>query len=174
LQGIAQERIEDQDRRVPNEGIQRSLRNSLLIGLISAGIIGVISMLSLVSANVLGNGLTYMLSDQLSKALSFALSHSLSHAPSVGLRIGLLGGLLVCISMGGLAVWRHYLIRFLLWRSHTFPGRAPQFLNDSSARFLLRRIGGGYSFIHRLLLDYFAKHGGEASPHSQENERPEP
>jgi hypothetical protein len=38
----------------------------------------------------------------------------------------------------------------------TFPGRAPQFLNDASARFLLRRVGGGYSFVHRLLLDHLA------------------
>jgi hypothetical protein len=57
---------------------------------------------------------------------------------------------------GGLAVWRHSVIRFLLQRSRIFPGRAPQFLNDASARFLLRRVGGGYSFVHRLLLDHLA------------------
>jgi len=59
------------------------------------------------------------------------------------------------IAMGGLAVWRHYVIRFLLWHSRAFSGQAPRFLDDACARFLLRRVGGGYSFMHRLLLDYF-------------------
>jgi TIR domain len=33
---------------------------------------------------------------------------------------------------------------------------AQVFLDDATSRILLRRIGGGYSFIHRRLLDYFA------------------
>jgi hypothetical protein len=49
-----------------------------------------------------------------------------------------------------------YLFRFWLWRTHLFPRRATSFLDDATARILLRRVGGGYSFIHRLLLDYFA------------------
>jgi len=48
------------------------------------------------------------------------------------------------------------LIRLLLARSHAFPWHAPQFLEEATARILLRRVGGGYSFPHYLLLDYFA------------------
>ncbi len=44
----------------------------------------------------------------------------------------------------------------LLWRSRTFPLLVPQFLDDATARFLLRRVGGGYQFAHRLLLDHLA------------------
>jgi hypothetical protein len=44
----------------------------------------------------------------------------------------------------------------LLARSHYLPWRAPWFLEEGTARILLRRVGGGYSFPHRLLLDYFA------------------
>ncbi len=66
------------------------------------------------------------------------------------------GGLLAWVVSGGLAVLRHYVIRFLLARSHTFPWHAPRFLEEATARILLRRVGGGYSFPHRLLLDYFA------------------
>jgi hypothetical protein len=51
---------------------------------------------------------------------------------------------------------RHYIIRLFLSRSRAFPGRAPRFLNDATARFLLRRVGGGYSFVHRQLLDHLA------------------
>jgi len=62
--------------------------------------------------------------------------------------IGLLGGLF--------AVVQHYTLRFWLARSSVFPWRAVPFLEDATARILLRRVGGGYSFAHRLLLDFFA------------------
>ncbi len=55
-----------------------------------------------------------------------------------------------------LTVTRHYAIRFWLWRAHLFPWKAASFLEDATARILLRRVGGGYSFAHRLLLDFFA------------------
>jgi hypothetical protein len=73
-----------------------------------------------------------------------------------GLFLGISGALLIFLLTGGLAVWRHYSTRFLLQRSRRFPWKAPQFLDDATARFLLRRVGGGYSFTHRLLLDHFA------------------
>jgi hypothetical protein len=73
-----------------------------------------------------------------------------------GLLAGICGGLLACIVMGGRAALQHYVIRLLLWRSGTFPLLVPQFLDDATARFLLRRVGGGYQFAHRLLLDHLA------------------
>src|SRR5262249_47280385 len=73
-----------------------------------------------------------------------------------GLQIGIISVLLICVFTGGLAVWQHYIIRLLLSSFRTFPMRAPQFLHDATTRFLLRRVGGGYSFSHRLLLDYLA------------------
>ena len=30
------------------------------------------------------------------------------------------------------------------------------FLNSCAERILLRKVGGGYIFVHRLLLEYFA------------------
>jgi len=61
---------------------------------------------------------------------------------------------------------RHYIIRLLLARSHTFPGLAVRFLDDATTRIFLRRVGGGYSFAHRLLLDYFADlDAAEAATH---------
>jgi hypothetical protein len=163
LQGIEQKRIEDQDRRVPNEGIRRSLRNSLITGIASGGIFGIITLLHFVSLNTLsiivayglGFGRTYGPHYELGYLLNAGVLLALSNWLRFGPLISFCGGWLVCISMGGLAVWRHSVMRLLLWRSHTFPGRAPQFLDDACARFLLRRVGGGYSFIHRLLLDYF-------------------
>jgi serine/threonine protein kinase len=131
-QGMAQERIEDQDRRITNQGIHRSLRNSVTMGIIGGIMIGSLGMLSY--------------------ALIYGPNHWLSQQ---GLLTSISGGLLICMLFGGLAAFRHYVIRFLLWRSHIFPWRVPQFLNDATVRFLLRRVGGGYSFTHRLLLDHF-------------------
>lgn len=80
-----------------------------------------------------------------------------------GGRFRIYGILLVFLLTGGLAVLRHSIIRLLLWLSHTFPGPASQFLNDATARVLLQRIGGGYSFIHRLLLDHLADTDAETT-----------
>lgn len=58
--------------------------------------------------------------------------------------------------MGGLASFRHYVVRFLLWRTGAVPWRYVPFLDYATERILLRKVGGGYIFMHRLLLDYFA------------------
>jgi len=99
-QSIGQEGIEDKDRRVPNQGMRQSLRNSLLLGLISGTIIGGMGMLAY--------GLNLGLSEELSH-FSFLFATSC---------------ILVWAMRGGLAVWRHYLIRFLLRRAQTFPWNA--------------------------------------------------
>lgn len=36
------------------------------------------------------------------------------------------------------------------------PWRYVDFLDFAAQRILLRKVGGGYIFIHRMLLDYFA------------------
>lgn len=41
FQGVESSLIEDHVRRFPNQGIRRSLRNSIYLALISSGIIGV-------------------------------------------------------------------------------------------------------------------------------------
>ena len=64
-QSIVQERIEDQDRRVPNEGICQSLRNSLLLSLISGTMIGGIA----IATFALSYGPNVWLSHRLSSAL---------------------------------------------------------------------------------------------------------
>lgn len=51
----------------------------------------------------------------------------------------------------GLSIWRHIVLRICLWRARVFPMKILQFLDDASARILLRRIGGGYSFTYAPL-----------------------
>ena len=147
FQGIAQEQIENQDRRIANQGMRRSLHNSLMMGLIGGVMFGIIGVLH------------YWFIVNLNKVLGYApqvpLISGLRSVVSYGLFLTISGALLIFLLTGGVAVLRHYVMRLLLWRSHTFPGAASQFLDDASARFLLRRVGGGYSFAHRLLQDHF-------------------
>jgi hypothetical protein len=51
---------------------------------------------------------------------------------------------------------RHYVLRVLLWRGRAIPRNYARFLDFASESILLRKVGGGYIFLHRLLLDYFA------------------
>jgi len=74
----------------------------------------------------------------------------------VGLLAGLSAGLLVGLLNGGLASFRHYILRSLLWRIDAAPWRYVPFLDYAAERILLRKVGAGYIYIHRLLLDYFA------------------
>src|SRR5205814_7156375 len=72
------------------------------------------------------------------------------------LLIGLGGGLLSGLLSGGEACVKHFVLRFFLWRSKLVPWNYPEFLDYAAECILLRKVGGGYIFVHRLLLDYFA------------------
>ena len=101
-------------------------------------------------------------------SLGFALGSVIGLAGGLisGSVIGLLFGLLFGLFFGWPADLEGplllagsgspFLLRFWLWRSHLFPWQGASFLEDATARILLRRIGDGYSFTHRLLLDHFA------------------
>ena len=78
----------------------------------------------------------------------------LSSAWLNGLIIGLSVGLLVGLFNGGLACLRHYTLRILLWRAGAIPWDYSHFLDAAAERVLLRKVGGGHIFLHRLLLDY--------------------
>jgi fluoride ion exporter CrcB/FEX len=82
------------------------------------------------------------------------------HSPSSliqGIVGGLLGGILSSfLSFAGYDVIQHCTLRLLLARAGLAPLRYGAFLDHAADRVLLRRVGGGWVFVHRLLLDYFA------------------
>lgn len=57
---------------------------------------------------------------------------------------------------GGIDVIYHYALRFLLFLSGSIPFRYAAFLDDATQRLFLRKVGGGYIFLHRLLLEHFS------------------
>lgn len=147
-QGIVQGHIQDHDRRQFNQGICRSLQNGVLLSLVSASIITVMPLLSWMLAFLISYGLS---------GISYELASGLVDDLVPHGSIYIISGFFIIWAMsGGLTILRHYVIRWLLARSHRFPWPAQAFLDDATARILLQRVGGGYRFMHRLLLDYFA------------------
>ena len=59
------------------------------------------------------------------------------------------------LARGGLACIQHLILRILLWRNGSAPWNYARFLDYAADRILLRKVGG-YIFIHRLLMEYFA------------------
>lgn len=60
-------------------------------------------------------------------------------------------------ALGGRTILRHSLLRLQLASRQTFALQARPWLSDAVARVLLKRLGGGYAFVHRRLLDSFAE-----------------
>lgn len=146
--GLSGEMLGEDNLITPNQGIQRSATNALLVGLGSGLIFG------------LGSGLIFGLASNLTpdlgSGLTFMVGGKLYFDLGAGLLNGLLGGLVGGLGGGGLACIQHGVLRWLLWRSGLIPWDYVQFLDYAAERVLLRKVGGGYIFIHRLLLDYFA------------------
>jgi hypothetical protein len=71
---------------------------------------------------------------------------------SAALPIGVIAGLVY----GGFACIQHLVLRALLWRSGVIPWNYARFLDEAAERLLLHKVGGGYIFVHRLLLEHFA------------------
>jgi hypothetical protein len=87
----------------------------------------------------------------------YVLAQLLLHAllPSYKVNVLLLVSLLI-LWEGGLAVIQHYTLRFILWRKNHVPWDYAAFLDYATDRIFLRRVGGGYIFIHRLMMEHFA------------------
>jgi MFS family permease len=151
--------------------------------LISRLVGGVVSGLGDVLVGVLAFGLVSALVGALIGAVDFALVNGLTDERSTpnegvrrsarhawvyglpfGLAVGLADGLIVglgvgltaALSYGGLACLQHLVIRGLLVGNGLAPLRYVAFLDEAKDRLFLRRIGSGYIFVHRLLLEHFA------------------
>jgi hypothetical protein len=127
-------------RILPNQGIRRSLFNSITWGLHGVLVAGLIQGL----LGALLGGLVAGRSGTFSGALFGAV-------------FGVLfGGLYLAMSNGGTAVIRHCVLRLWLVRNGSIPWNYVRFLDHAAERILLRKVGGGYTFIHRMLLEHFA------------------
>lgn len=141
----------------PNQGIRRSLRRGLLVGLISA-FIGVLFVMLAFSVSV-GDVTVHTFAplNQETTGLLNTLSFVEFNLPIVhDLIIGIIFGLTSTLFNGGFASIKHITLRTFLCYAKSTPWNYPNFLDYAANRLLLRKVGGGYIFVHRLLLDYFA------------------
>lgn len=119
-------------RLTPNQGIRQSLRNAGRVGLIVVGVC------------VLSGLLIGLLTGELIPGIGF------------GLIVGLPTGFIIGLAIGGAACIQHAVLRLILHFNRQLPWALTPFLEFARERIFLRRVGGGYIFIHRFLLEYFA------------------
>ncbi|MDZ8227871.1 NACHT domain-containing protein [Nostoc sp. ChiVER01] len=110
-----------ENKKYPNQGIWKSIYNTVFFGLIA--------------------GLIVWLFEGL-----FA-----------GLFAGLYVGLTIGLSFGGITCIQHFTLRLILYHNGYIPWDYARFLDYSTERVLLQRVGGRYRFIHKLLQDHFAQ-----------------
>lgn len=136
-------------RTIPNQGIRRSASNALRVG-VPLGLAAVV-------AGTLALRLAYVVIFDLDIAFfQLRAFTQLSSELIFGLLAGTTIGLAFAMFFGLLAVLRHWLLRVMLYTNGSIPWNMARFLDYAAERIFLRKVGGGYIFIHRLLLDYFA------------------
>jgi len=67
------------------------------------------------------------------------------------------GTLIGFLLLGGDVVIQHYILRWALFLEGYIPLNIVGLLNYACRLILLQKVGGGYLFVHRLLLEHFAK-----------------
>jgi hypothetical protein len=140
--------VEVNMRAAPNDGTWRSGRNSLVFGLASGLVFGLVL------------GLVFGLFFGLGRGPDGKLSFDLEFGLGFGLVFGVLGalgiGLAVALSKGARFFLQHWGMRLVLRLKGYAPFQYVRFLDYAAERFFLRKLGGGYIFVHRMLMEYFA------------------
>jgi hypothetical protein len=124
-------------RTTPGQGIEQSRRN----GIMALGLALVVTAVAGVAA--VG----------VAAAVGGAPDYALAGAWLLWLALYL--GLGCGLAFGLLAYLQHRRLRRILDDRGHFPLDGPEFLSFAAERNLLRKVGGGYTFVHALLLDYF-------------------
>jgi tetratricopeptide (TPR) repeat protein len=148
VNGLKTEEIEY--KGIPNQGIQHSTKNALVGCLVLMLILLICTLISAI-------------------AIAFDLSsYKVFTLVMFGFAIGLFVGMSVVATSrslsnkltraqwgGGVAAIKHYTLRLVLAWNKDAPLNLVRFLDYAAERILLRKVGGGYIFVHRMLLEYF-------------------
>jgi hypothetical protein len=124
-------------RTIINQGIWSSAANSLIL----FGICGV-------SVGLICGLISWV----------YRWENPLTFGLITGFCFGGLGGLIGGTG-SGLVCIQHFTLRLILWWDGYIPWNYARFLDYASERIFLQKVGGGYIFIHRLLLEHFAQMG---------------
>jgi hypothetical protein len=133
----------------PGQGMKTSRRSAIVSGLggaLAAGVAIALTFVPIATLAALRNGFP----------APTALRYGLIDGLLGGLFIGLLFGLIFGLRRGGASFVRHLGLRWLLSHYQLAPWDYIAFMEYAATLILVRQLGGGYEFVHRLLLDYFA------------------
>jgi hypothetical protein len=135
----------DQESRVrPNQGIKQSIVNAVGTGAVGFVIGGI----------ALGYVVTPLALPHLDD--TSAIVDLQNPALSVFASAGSLMAIIVGMVHGGIAVLMHAAVRTIIALGTPVPLRMVPFLDRAVDLALMRRIGGGYIFLHRTFQDYLA------------------
>ncbi|NEO93272.1 MAG: NACHT domain-containing protein [Moorea sp. SIO3G5] len=138
---VGLESSEIETKTSPNQGIWKSARNAITVWLMY-GLIG---------------GLMFGLMAGLTEGLTESLMAALMGGLMFGLVGGLMFGLIFGLRNGGIACIQHFSLRLVLYRNNYIPWNYARFLDYAADRIFLQKVGGGYIFIHRMLMEHFAE-----------------
>lgn len=125
----------------PNDGLRRSARYGLTIGLVATVVIGALFFLG----GAVGGW-------------DVGVARAITWGPGAGLLWGFATGL-------G-AVIQYFMLRALLWRYGLCPLHLGRWLEHLvRLRILYRTAGGGYAFLHQLVQDHFVATAAENRAH---------
>lgn len=140
----------------PNQGIYRSARSALVIwGLTAVVSAPIAALLPVLVREVIMPNQAAIPTD-----FFFWLNDPLEYTVNAAFMLGLI----TALGFGGFAVLSHIALRLVLWMSGTLPLRLAPLLDAAAERVLLRKVGGSYIFVHRLLLEHFAAMSDEERP----------
>jgi hypothetical protein len=122
----------------PNQGIRRSAATAMRIGL---------------SFGLLSGLFVWLFTSSIYRQAEL---YDVTYGLSYGVIFGVLFAVVGALEYGGYACCSHVALRLVLWKMGSLPMDAIGFLDYSTERIFLRRVGGGYIFAHRLLQEYFA------------------
>ena len=129
----------------PNQGVRQSLRNAVLVGSVSS--IATFSLMGL------------LIMPAFERAVGIDAVIAAGANPGYAAAIEAVGCVAASLGMifGGYAVTLHAGLRVVLAATSPIPLLWLPFLDRAVDLGILRRVGGGYIFVHRTMLEYFAE-----------------
>ncbi|NEO43364.1 MAG: NACHT domain-containing protein [Moorea sp. SIO4A3] len=141
----------------PNQGIWKSVRNAITVWLMRGLMVGLMFGLMEELIERLMFGLMEGLMERPTKELMFESIAGLIPGLTEGLMFGLMFELIAGLLNGGKACIQHFSLRLVLYRNNYIPWNYARFLDYAADRIFLQKVGGGYIFIHRMLMEHFAE-----------------
>ena len=136
---VEAEKIEQ--KIIPNQGIRKSIINIVFLMIIVYPFTMILVILSQyviwkIILNVALNNI-YLIPPALVSSLFFSF--------------------LFAMIESGKPVIQHLSLRIILWVNRFIPWNYARFLDYATDRIFLQKVGGGYIFIHRMLMEHFAQ-----------------